>query len=106
MERAPAWRLFLCGMGEPFHMMIDRRVKGLGVWPVCSRRQPPLRPCISVDKTNPYSSHALAATAERVAYSNYTTATAQVLCRRMDRDVTGRGIFPQSPVEANGIASA
>jgi hypothetical protein len=52
-------------------MMIDRLVKGLGVWPVCSRRQPPFRPCISVDKTNPYSSHALAATAERVAYSNY-----------------------------------
>ena len=41
MERAPAWRLFLYGMGEPFHMMIDRRVKGLGVWPVCSRRQLP-----------------------------------------------------------------
>jgi hypothetical protein len=33
MESAPAWRLFLCGMGEPFHVMIDRRVKGLGVWP-------------------------------------------------------------------------
>ncbi len=71
-----------------------------------SSGQPPLRPCISVDKTNPYSSHALAATAERVAYSNHATTTAQVLCRRMDRDVTGRRVFPYSPVEADGIASA
>src|SRR5260370_4295510 len=54
----------------------------------------------------PYSSHALAATAERVAYSNHTTTTAQVLWRRMDRDVTGRKVSPYSRVEADGIASA